>query len=105
MKFCIPLGEWETAPWRGERAEEMLEFDLGGEFQIEDVEFCRESGGEAESTFDDLGWEPNRADLDFTERRLIGADRLLSVGEELQRRLDESLRGRRGSSRSLRVRM
>lgn len=38
------------------------------------------------------------------ERRLVGTDGLLSVGEELQRRLVESLRGRRVSSRSLSVR-
>lgn len=83
----------------------MLEFDLGGEFQTGDIEFCRESGGEADPTVEDIWWEPNRADLEFTERRLVGADGLLSVGEELQRLLVEILRERRGSSRSLRVRM
>lgn len=29
--------------------------DLEGEFQTGDVEFCRESGGEADPTFEDLG--------------------------------------------------
>jgi len=86
----------------------MLELDLGGELQTGEIEFCRERGGEVVPRFDDLGGELNRAHLEWLvppERRFIGTDGLLSVGEELQRLLDESLRGRRVSSRSLRVRM
>lgn len=68
--------------------------------------FC-ESGGDAELKLD-LGGELNRAHLELIvppERRVIGPDGSFSVGEELQRLLDESLRGRRVSSRSLSVRM
>lgn len=86
----------------------MLELDRGGELQTGDAEFCRDSGGETAPGFDDLGGELNRAHLVWTvppERRVIGTDGSLSVGEELQRLLDESRRGRRGSSRSLNVRM
>lgn len=86
----------------------MLELDLGGEFHTGDVEFCSDKGGEADPKFDGLGGELNRADLEWTgppERRVFGTDGSISVGEELQRLLDESLRGRRVSSRSLRVRM
>lgn len=95
-------------PCRGDNPAQMLELDLGGELQTGDIEFCLERGGEAGPKFDDLGGEPNRAHLELMvppERRVIGADGSLSVGEELQRLLDESLRGRRVSSRSLSVRM
>lgn len=96
------------APCRSDSPAEMLEFDLGGELQTGDVEFWRDRGGEAEPKLDDLGGELNRAHLELTvppERRVIGTDGSLSVGEELQRLLDETLRGRRVSSRSLNVRM
>lgn len=96
------------APCRGDSPAEMLELDRGGELQMGDAEFCRDRGGDAAPKFDDLGGELNRAHLELTvppERRVIGTDGSLSVGEELQRLLDESLRGRRVSSRSLKVRM
>lgn len=96
------------APCRGDSPVEMLELDLGGELQTGDAEFCRERGGEADPKFDALGGELNRAHREWTvppERSVIGTDGSLSDGEELQRLLDESLRGRRVSSRSLRVRM
>lgn len=96
------------ATWRGDSPAERLELDLGGELQTGDVEFCRDRGGEAGPKFDDLGGELKRAHLVLTvppERRVIGTAGSLSVGEELQRLLDESLRGRRVSSRSLNVRM
>lgn len=96
------------APCRGDSPVEMLELDLGGELQTGDAEFCRERGGEADPKFDALGGELNRAHREWTvppERSVIGMDGSLSDGEELQRLLDESLRGRRVSSRSLRVRM
>lgn len=86
----------------------MLELDLGGELQTGDAEFCRERGGEADPKFDALGGELNRAHREWTvppERSVIGTDGSFSDGEELHRLLDESLRGRRVSSRSLRVRM
>lgn len=53
---------------------------------------------------DSLGGELNRLHL-AAGRRDMGTGGSLSVGEELQRLLEESLRGRRVSSRSLRVRM
>ena len=93
---------------RGDIPAVMLELDLGGELHTGDVEFCRDRGGEAGPTLDDLGGELNSAHLEWTvppERRVIGTVGSLSVGEELQRLLDESLRGRRVSSRSLSVRM
>lgn len=93
---------------RGEIPAERRELDLGGELQEGDVEFCRERGGETGLKLDDLGGELNRLHLGLTmppERRVIGTDGSLSVGEELQWLLDESLRGRRLSSRSLSVRM
>lgn len=96
------------APCRGDSPAEMLELDLGGELQTGEVEFCLDSGGEADPRCDVLGGELNRAHREWTvppERRVIGTDGSLSVGEELQRLLDESLRGRRVSSRSLSVRM
>lgn len=96
------------APCRGDSPVEMLELDLGGELQTGDAEFCRERGGEADPKFDALGGELNRAHRECTvppERSVIGTDGSLSDGEELHRLLDESLRGRRVSSRSLRVRM
>lgn len=96
------------APCRGDSPVEMLELDLGGELQTGDAEFCRERGGEADPKFDALGGELNRAHREWTvppERSVIGTDGSLSDGEELHRLLDESLRGRRVSSRSLRVRM
>lgn len=96
------------APCRGDRPAEMLELDLGGELQTGDVEFCRDRGGDTDPKFEVLGGELNRAHLEWTvppERRVIGTDGSLSVGEELQRLLDDSLRGRRVSSRSLKVRM
>lgn len=86
----------------------MLEFDRGGELHTGDAEFCRDRGGEADPKCDDLGGEPNKAHLEWTvppERRVIGADGSLSVGEELQRLLDDSLRGRCVSSKSRNVRM
>ena len=86
----------------------MLELDLGGEFQTGDAKFCSERGGEADPTFDDLGGELKRAHLEWTvplERSVIGAEASLSVGEDLQLFLVESLRGRRVSSRSLSVTM
>lgn len=86
----------------------MLELDLGGEFHTGEVEFWSKRVGEADPKFDVLGGELNRADLERTGppvRRVTVADGSLSVGEELQRLLDESLRGRRVSSRSLSVRM
>lgn len=86
----------------------MLELDLGGELHTGDAEFCRDSRGEVDPRFDDLGGEPKSPHLELTvppERRVIGTDGSLSVGEGLQRLLDESLRGRRVSSRSLNVRM
>lgn len=95
-------------PCRGDSPAEMLELDLGGELQTGDVEFCRDRGGEAGPKLDDRGGELNRAHLELTvppERRVIGVVGSLSVGEALQRLLDESLRGRRVSSRSLSVRM
>lgn len=96
------------APCRGDSPAEILELDLGGELHTGEAEFCRDRGDEAGPKFDDLGGDPNRAHLEWTvppERRVIGTDGSLSVGEELQRLLDESLRGRRVSSRSLNVRM
>lgn len=96
------------APCRGDSPVEMLELDLGGELQTGDAEFCCERGGEADPKFDALGGELNRAHREWTvppERSVIGTDGSLSDGEELHRLLDESLRGRRVSSRSLRVRM
>ena len=72
--------------------------DLGGELQT----------GDADPIFDVLGGELKREHLDWIvppERRVIGTDGSLSVGEELQRLLAESLRGLRVSSRSLRVKM
>lgn len=98
------------APRRGDSPVVMLELDRGGELQTGDAgdEFCRDRGGEAAPKLDDLGGELNRAHLEWTvppERSVIGTDGSLSVGEELQRLLDESLRGRRVSSRSLNVRM
>lgn len=96
------------APCRGDSPVEMLELDLGGELQTGDAEFCRERGGEADPKFDALGGELNRAHREWTvppERSVIGTDGSLSDGEELHLLLDESLRGRRVSSRSLRVRM
>lgn len=96
------------APCRGDSPAEMLELDLGGELQTGDVEFCRDRRGEVDPKFDDLGGELKRAHLEWTvppERRVIGTDGSLSVGEELQRLLVESLRGRRVSSRSLNVRI
>lgn len=65
------------------------------------MEFCLDRGGEAK--LDDLGGEPKRAHLEWMllpERRVIGTVGSLSDCEELQRLLDESLRGRRVSSRS-----
>lgn len=56
----------------------------------------------------DLGGELNLVPLGPVQppgRWLIVPPGLVSVGEELQRLLDESLRGRLVSSRSLRVRM
>jgi len=96
------------APLRGDSAAEMLALDRGGELQTGDAEFCLDRGGEAAPRFDDLGGELNRAHREWTappERRVIWTAGSLSVGEELQRLLDESLRGRRVSSRSLNVRM
>lgn len=96
------------APCRVNSPAEKLELDRGGELQTGDAEFCRDRGGEAAPKFDDLGGELNRAHLEWTvppERRVIGTDGSLSVGEELQRLLDESLRGLRVSSRSLNVRI
>ncbi len=96
------------APCRGDSPAEMLELDLGGELQTGDVEFCCDRGDVTDATLEDLGGEPNRAHLGWMvppERRVIGADGSLSDGEELQRLLDESLRGRRVSSRSLSVKM
>lgn len=96
------------APCRGESPAEMLELDLGGELQTGDAEFCRDRGGEADPKFDDLGGELNRAHLEWMvppERSVIDTDGSLSVGEELRRLLDDSLRGRRVSSRSRNVRM
>lgn len=96
------------APCRGDSPAEMLELDLGGELQTGDAEFCRDRRGEVDPKFDDLGGELKREHLGWMvppERRVIGTDGSLSVGEELQRLLDESLRGRRVSSRSLSVRM
>lgn len=86
----------------------MLELDLGGEFQTGDAGLRCERGGEADPKCDDLGGELKRAHLELTvppERRVIGTEGSLSVGEELQRFLAESLRGRRVSSRSLSVTM
>lgn len=108
MKFCVPLGECVTPPWRGEKPPEVLDADLGGEFQTGDVELCRERGGEADPMVVVLGGELKRTHLELTElpgRRPVVTDWLFSVGEELHRLLDESLRGRLVSSRSLRVRM
>lgn len=96
------------APCRGDSPAEMLELDLGGELQTGDAEFCRDRGGEAAPMLDDLGGELNRAHLEGMvppERRVMDADGSLSDGEELRRLLDDSLRGRRVSSRSLNVRM
>lgn len=109
LKFCLPLGECVMAPCRGDSPAVMLELDRGGELQTGgDTEFCRDRGGDAAPKLDVFGGELNRAHLDWMvppERRVIGTDGSLSVGEELQRLLDESLRGRRVSSRSLSVRM
>lgn len=88
---------------RGESPAVMLELDRGGELQTGDAEFCRDRGGDP----DDLGGEPNRAHLEWMvppERRVIGTEGSLSVGEELQRLLDDSLRGRWVSSKSRSVR-
>lgn len=79
--------------------------DLGGELQTGDVEFCLDRGGEADPKLD-LGGELKRARLEWTlppERRVMGTDGSPSDCEELQRLLVESLRGRRVSSKSLKV--
>lgn len=110
LKKCLPLGEWVRAPCRGDSPAEMLEGDVGGELQIGDAEFRprRDEGGDVDISSGDLTGELKRGDLELRvppERRVIGREGSLSVGEELQRLLDDSLRGRRVSSKSLMVRM
>lgn len=86
----------------------MSEVDRSGDPQTGDFDICRDGRGELDSMLADLGGELNRADLKWAgppERRVTGTDGSLSVGEELQRLLDESLRGLRVSSRSLNVRI
>lgn len=104
LKFCLPLYNWVMSPCWGDKPAEILELDWGGEFQTGDVGFCCDRRGEV----DDFGGELKREVLECPvplERRFTGTDGSLSVGEELQRLLEESLRGRRVSSRSLNVRM
>lgn len=107
-KFCFPLGEKVMAPWRGDSATERVEVDPGGEFQIGDTVLCCGRTGEVDGKLGVLGGELNREHLELKvppERRVMGTDGSLSVGEELRRLREESLRGLRLSSRSLSVRM
>lgn len=98
-------------PQHGESpGERLLEGDVGGEPQLGDAELRlnRGRGGEPDMRSADLGGELNRMDRGWRvppERSVMGTEGLLSVGEELQRLRDNSLRGRRLSSRSLMVRM
>lgn len=96
------------APCRGDSPEAMFEVDLGGELQAGDIVLCCGKRGEVDPKFDVLGGELNKEHLEWKvppERRVMGTEVSVSVGEELQRLLDESLRGLRVSSRSLIVRM
>lgn len=96
------------APCRGDSPAVMLEVDLGGELQTGDMVLCCGKRGEVDSKFDVLGGELNKEHLEWKvppERRVMGTEVSLSVGEELRRLFDESLRGLRVSSRSLSVRM
>lgn len=95
------------APCRGDSPAAMVEVDLGGELQTGDMVLCCGRRGEVDPKFDALGGELNKEHLEWKvppERRVMGTEVSLSVGEEL-RRLLESLRGLRVSSRSLSVRM
>lgn len=108
LKNCLPLGEWVMAPCPGDSPAEMLDGDVGGDPQTGDAELRprRDEGGEVGTRSEDLTGESKRGDLEWRvppERRVIGTEGSLSVGEELQRLLDDSLRGRRVSSRSLMV--
>lgn len=82
---------------------------MGGELQTEDMVLCCGKRGEVDPKFDVLGGELNKEHLEWKvppERRVMGTEEVsLSVGEELRRLLDESLRGLRVSSRSLSVKM
>lgn len=107
-KFCFALGEKVMAPCRGDSPTDRLEVEPGGEFQMGDAVICCGRPGEVDGRLDDLGGELNKEHLELKvplERRVKGALGSLSVGEELRRLREESLRGRRLSSRSLSVRM